>query len=194
MTGGIGDPSGKSIDRPLLSERNLDENVAGLTNDIMQFKTNSENILEKQDTTPGDLPRGMIINNIDHYTGMTVADFFVGIGRHMRVSSMLARDSVASRLQSSGSGLSLTEFSYQAFQAFDFAQLNRNHSAGLQVGGSDQWGNICAGIDLTSRLESQTVCGLTVPLLTTPSGDKFGKSAGNAVWLDPRKTNNVSAS
>ena len=138
--------------------------------------------------------RGEITDNAAHYDGMGIMDFFVNVGRHMRISGMLARDSVANRLADDAEGMSLTEFAYQAFQAYDFAWLNRHRSVLLQVGGSDQWGNICAGIELVHKMNNSTVHGLTVPLLTTPSGEKFGKSAGNAVWLNSSKTSHVRSS
>ncbi len=193
QTGGIGDPSGKSVDRPLMDRLVLEENTQGLRSDLERFIRNSEAAVQISGGN-GAVQPGEIVNNATHYANMTINDFFVSVGRHMRISSMLARESVASRLQrEDGLGLSLTEFAYQAFQAHDFVCLHKQHHAVLQVGGSDQWGNICAGIDLVHKVCGASVHGLTVPLITTPSGEKFGKSAGNAVWLDPAKTSHVSS-
>ena len=113
------------------------------------------------------------------------------IGRHFRLSSMLSRDSVKSRLNSDA-GMSFTEFTYQMFQAYDFLHLYRNFGCTVQLGGSDQWGNIVSGVDLIHRATGKEAHGVTVPLLTTSTGEKFGKSEGNAVWLDASKTSDVS--
>jgi len=192
LTGSIGDPSGKASERPVLHEEALASNVLGLRRDLETFVDNSEAAIEaKGQLLPAEM-RGSVENNAAHYSHMNIMEFFVEIGRHMRISSMLARDSVANRLRTDAKGMSLTEFAYQAFQAYDFAWLNKHYNAVLQVGGSDQWGNICAGIELVHKMNGNAVHGLTVPLLTTPSGEKFGKSAGNAIWLDASKTSHVS--
>lgn len=191
LTGSIGDPSGKSTERPLLDKSLLQTNMLGLKRDLQAFIKNSETAIQASGKELPDDTRGEIADNSAHYAGMGIMDFFVTIGRHMRISGMLARDSVANRLREDAEGMSLTEFAYQAFQAYDFVWLNKNRNAVLQVGGSDQWGNICAGIELVHKINNTAAHGLTVPLLTTQSGEKFGKSAGNAVWLDSSKTSHV---
>ena len=193
MTGSIGDPSGKSTERPVLGDAALQLNVAGISNSIAAFTKHSTEWVQASGaaTHVGAGCKGCIVDNAAHYEGMGVASFFRDVGRHMRVSSMLSRESVAARMRGDGDGVSLTELTYQAFQAYDFAALHRSHNAVLQVGGSDQWGNICAGIDLTHRLHRAAVHGVTVPLLTTKAGQKFGKSEGNAVWLNPDETSHV---
>jgi len=126
-------------------------------------------------------------NNLQWYETMNVLSFLRDVGKHFRLSPMLAKDSVQSRLHSEH-GMSFTEFAYQALQAHDFQQLFRSKQCTVQIGGSDQWGNITAGVDYVRKTLGAEVFGLTVPLLMTASGEKFGKSAGNAVWLDPKRT------
>lgn len=139
-----------------------------------------------------------IVNNADWWTNISSLSLLRDIGKHMKISAMLAKDSVQQRLQQEQS-ISYTEFSYQLLQAYDFVHLNRQHGVTMQIGGSDQWGNISAGIDLANRMRSpsrknskadaeQRLAGLTIPLLTTSSGEKFGKSAGNALFLDAKLT------
>lgn len=129
-----------------------------------------------------------VLNNIDWFGSMTALSFLRDVGKHFRVRHMLARDSVRTRLDTDSTGLSLTEFSYQCLQGYDFLHLHKHHECSLQLGGNDQWGNITAGINLISNVRGSDAFGLTVPLLTTSSGEKFGKSAGNAVWLSADKT------
>lgn len=128
-----------------------------------------------------------IVNNADWYAGVQLVDFIGTMGRHFRMGSMLSRSSVQSRLQSD-SGMSFTEFTYQIFQAFDWLHLFREHECAFQLGGSDQMGNLMSGHELISRVTNKSVFGLTLPIITNEEGDKFGKSAGNAVWLDETKT------
>jgi tyrosyl-tRNA synthetase len=129
----------------------------------------------------------LILNNADWYKDINVIDFFSNVGSCFRLSSMLGKESVQQRLASS-EGMSFQEFSYQVFQAYDFLHLHRHHNCILQIGGGDQWGNITAGCEFVRKAANSEVHGLTVPLMTTSTGEKIGKSAGNAVWLSPNKT------
>jgi tyrosyl-tRNA synthetase len=169
-TGMIGDPSGKSIERPILSEEQIEKNIAGI-------RQNLETVLDfNHPTAPAQ-----IINNYDWFKEFSYIDFLREVGRNFRVGPMLAKESVRSRM--AGEGLSYTEFSYQVLQAYDFWHLFKKHNVKLQVGGSDQWGNITAGTELVRRLSGDKVYGLTFPLLTRSDGKKFGKSEGGAIWL-----------
>lgn len=127
------------------------------------------------------------MNNADWYAGVQLVDFIGTVGRHFRMGSMLSRSSVQSRLHSD-SGMSFTEFTYQIFQAFDWLHLFREHECAFQLGGSDQMGNLMSGHELIGRVTNKPVFGMTLPIITNEEGDKFGKSAGNAVWLDETKT------
>ena len=177
-TGLIGDPSGKSADRNLLNVNQVKENQAGIEKSLRQ-------VLNFEST--GFHPVKMV-NNIDWYNEMSAFEFVRDIGKHFRLSHMLSKDSVKNRLESDV-GISFTEFSYQMFQAHDFYHLHNEENCVLQLGGSDQWGNIVAGCDLIRRRNNESKAyGLTVPLMTTSSGEKLGKSAGNAIWIDPDKT------
>lgn len=194
-TGKVGDPAGKNAEREKLANETIAENVSSLTAQLSRFFQNGTDYAVSRGYQLGDLGKMKVVNNADWYANLNFMSFMNDVGRNVRLSSMLARDSVKNRL--SGDGMSFGEFSYQLLQAYDFWQLHRHHKVNLQIGGSDQYGNITAGIDLIQRLQlqyasdgqkSDEVFGLTVPLLTTPSGEKFGKSAGNAVWLDPSLT------
>lgn len=172
-TGLIGDPSGRSSERNLLSIEQVAANKVGIQADLQRVLASD---------------RMDLVDNADWYNGMSVVDFLRDVGKHFRVSAMLAKDSVRSRLESD-QGISFTEFTYQVLQGYDFFHLHRQHGCSIQMGGSDQWGNITAGIDLISRVTGKhEVFGLTTPLLTTATGEKFGKSAGNAIWLNPKRT------
>lgn len=191
-TGSIGDPSGRSTERNALSPDTLESNVAGIQAQLTSFFRNVKEYYQQGAATP--LGEVEMMNNLTWTKGLTLLDFLSSIGRHARITHMLARDSVASRL--GGEGMSYTEFSYQLLQAYDFLQLHRSHSCTVQIGGSDQLGNITAGIDLVRRtngggLKEDPAYGLTLPLLTTSNGEKFGKSAGNAVWLDRSRTGDL---
>ncbi|KLT42856.1 hypothetical protein CC85DRAFT_285199 [Cutaneotrichosporon oleaginosum] len=259
-TGMIGDPSGRSTERNALSEADLATNVAGITAQVHRFFERGTAYASKRGFSPGD-GDVRVVNNYDWFRGVGFLEFLRDVGKFARVNTMLSRDSVKSRLDSD-TGISFTEFSYQLLQAHDFATLYRTHDCRLQLGGSDQWGNIVAGIDLIHRVRAQAAAeaaaaaaaqaarerqdaeaqmtqserraaaraakeeanvsaaaarraareaakasagaaaeaveaarseappayGLTIPLLTTASGEKFGKSAGNAVWLDSGRT------
>ncbi len=174
-TGMIGDPSGRSEERNLLDTRQIERNVAGVRAQLSRYLD-----------FDGDNPAEML-NNHDWIGPMRFVDWLREVGKYFTVNYMLAKDSVQSRLRSEA-GISYTEFSYMTLQAYDFLYLFDHHGCRLQVGGNDQWGNITAGIDLIRKLRQQPAYGLTFPLITTATGEKFGKSAGNAIWLDRGRT------
>ncbi len=174
-TGMIGDPSGKSEERNLLSAEEVERNVEGQRKQLSRF-------LDFDGPTPAKL-----VNNSDWIGRMSFIEWLRDVGKHFTVNYMLAKDSVKSRLGSEA-GISYTEFSYMTMQAYDFLHLFDAEGCTLQVGGNDQWGNITAGIDLIRKLRAATAYALTCPLVTTSSGEKFGKTADNAVWLDPART------
>jgi tyrosyl-tRNA synthetase len=175
-TGMIGDPSGKSQERVLLSREQLDVNVAGIREQLSHFLDFD---------APGNA--ALIVNNADWLGTIDLLSFLRDVGKHFTVNYMLQKDSVNRRLESE-EGISYTEFSYLVLQAFDFVQLFDRYGCTLQMGGSDQWGNITAGIDLIRKLRAQKAHGLVWPLMTTSSGQKFGKTEAGAVWLDAART------
>ena len=174
-TGMIGDPSFQSDERKLQTPEEVERNVAGIREQIERF-------VDFDGETPAK-----IVNNNDWIAPMSFIEWLRDVGKYFTVNYMMAKDSVKSRLGSE-SGISFTEFSYMTLQAYDFLHLHDNEGCTLQAGGSDQWGNITAGIDLVRKARGAEVFGLTFPLVTTASGEKFGKSAGNAVWLSPERT------
>lgn len=175
-TGMIGDPSGKSLERVLLSQEQVDANVAGIRDQLARFLDfdASQNAAR-------------IVNNADWLGTIDVLSFLRDVGKHFTVSYMLQKESVSRRLEGE-EGISYTEFSYLVLQAYDFVQLFDRYGCTLQMGGSDQWGNITAGIDLIRKLRGTKAHGLVWPLMTTASGTKFGKTETGAVWLDPART------
>ena len=176
-TGMIGDPSGKSEERNLLSVDSLRANVVGIERQMRQFL----------DFDCGETS-ALLVNNFDWMRKFSYLDFLRDVGKNFPVNVMLGKDSVKSRLGSEA-GLSYTEFSYMLLQAYDFVHLNEAHDCELQVGGSDQWGNITAGIDLARRMRGTQVFGVTSPLLVDSEGKKIGKTAeGTKVWLSPERT------
>ncbi|XP_014288582.1 tyrosine--tRNA ligase, mitochondrial [Halyomorpha halys] len=183
-TGRIGDPSGRNKEREEQKEEVVKENVNYISNIILRIFENHKKYFwnEKTALTPVNL-----VNNAEWYKSLSCVDFICGIGRHLRLGQMLSRTSVAARLQSE-QGISFTEFSYQVFQAFDWLHLLNKYDCRIQIGGSDQMGNIMTGHELITRVTRKSVYGITSPLITSESGDKFGKTAGNAVWLDPDMT------
>ena len=174
-TGLVGDPSGKNEERTL----NSTEIVEGWVNRI---RTQVSAFLDF------DAPKNpaAVVNNLDWTSPLSAIEFLRDIGKHFSVNQMLSKDSVSARLE--GGGISYTEFSYQVLQSYDFLELYRRNNCTLQVGGSDQWGNIVAGLDLIRRVEQGSGHALTVPLLMKADGTKFGKTAGGSVWLDPEMT------
>jgi tyrosyl-tRNA synthetase len=176
-TGSIGDPSGKSAERQLLTRETLDANIAGVKPQLarlLDFETK---------VNPARL-----VDNADWTAPMSYLDFLRDIGKHFSVNMMVAKESVRARMEDRESGISYTEFSYMLLQAFDFQHLCRELNCELQIGGSDQWGNITAGIDLCRKKLGRHVFGLTFPLVTKADGSKFGKSESGNVWLDARRT------
>ncbi|KAJ2960118.1 hypothetical protein NQZ79_g4477 [Umbelopsis isabellina] len=206
-TGSIGDPSGRQSERMPLSPETLQTNVDHITRQIHRFFANGSSYAMKRGwlTARSEQCTPKVVNNADWLKGMGALEFLGDVGRYARVSQMLARESVKARLNTEH-GISFTEFAYQLLQAYDFWYLYHHHSCRVQLGGSDQWGNITAGIDMihkkkpdSSSLFAPTVndearkledraFGITIPLLLTSKGEKFGKSAGNAVWLDETMT------
>ncbi|WCN10127.1 tyrosine--tRNA ligase [Marinomonas mediterranea] len=176
-TGLIGDPSFKAAERQL----NTADVVAGWVDKIRGQV--SQFVQFDEVTNPA-----RVVNNLDWAGEMNVLDFLREIGKHFSVNAMINKESVQQRLNREGAGISFTEFSYALLQGMDFAELNRAYGCTLQIGGSDQWGNIVGGIDLSRRQNQSQVFGLTVPLVTKSDGTKFGKTESGAVWLDPKKT------
>ncbi|TNF36293.1 MAG: tyrosine--tRNA ligase [Gammaproteobacteria bacterium] len=175
-TGLIGDPSFKSAERRL----NTPDVVAGWA---ARLKTQIGRFLDF------DGPHGAeLVNNLDWMAGMGVLDFLRDVGKHFSVNAMIQKESVRQRIEREGEGISYTEFTYMLLQSYDFAELNRRYGCTLQIGGSDQWGNITGGIDLARRLNQAQVYGLTLPLVTKADGSKFGKTESGTVWLDAAKT------
>jgi tyrosyl-tRNA synthetase len=176
-TGMIGDPSFKSAERNLLDKATLDHNVACIQNQLAKFLDFS-----------GDQPnKAAMVNNYDWMSQFTFLDFIRDVGKHITVNYMMSKDSVKRRLED-GNGLSFTEFSYQLIQGYDFYHLWKNQNCSIQLGGSDQWGNIVTGTELIRRMGGGSAFALTVPLITKADGTKFGKTEGGSVWLDPEKT------
>ncbi|GAA6017256.1 hypothetical protein JCM8202_005966 [Rhodotorula sphaerocarpa] len=215
-TGAIGDPSGRSTERNALDPEVLKSNVEGIGSQLTAFLDRgvrfAQSRTRRRDSAAPAQEGGegsvRVVNNLDWTGGLSLLEFLSTVGKMARVSTMLSRESVKSRLEST-SGISFTEFSYQLLQAYDFLRLHRDLGCTMQLGGSDQLGNIVSGIDLIRRSnhvgeavttggdveaaeaasgKDDPAFGLTFPLLTTASGEKFGKSAGNAIWLDPGMT------
>ena len=179
-TGMIGDPSGKSVERNLLTEEVLAHNIAGIKKQLAKF-------LDFESTAPN---RAELVNNYDWMKGFSFLSFIRDIGKHITVNYMMAKDSVKKRFDPNENtdGMSFTEFSYQLLQGYDFLHLYREKNLTLQMGGSDQWGNITTGTELIRRIAGGKAYALTCPLITKADGTKFGKSEGGNVWLDPEKT------
>jgi tyrosyl-tRNA synthetase len=172
-TGMVGDPSGKSSERNLLDLEQLNHNLACQKKQLEKFLDfDGENAAK-------------IVNNYDWFKEFGFLEFIRDVGKHISVNYMLAKDSVKNRLES---GMSFTEFSYQLIQGYDFYYLWKHHNCKIQMGGSDQWGNITTGTELVRRLESGEVSALTTPLMKRADGSKFGKSEGGNIWLDPKRT------
>ena len=175
-TGMIGDPSFKAVERSLNSAETVAGWVESIRNQLTPFLS-----------FEGD-NAAIMANNADWFGSMNCLDFLRDIGKHFSVNAMLNKESVKQRIERDDVGISFTEFAYSLLQGYDFAELNKRHGAVLEIGGSDQWGNITAGIDLTRRLHQKQVFGLTLPLVTKSDGTKFGKTEGGAVWLNAKKT------
>ncbi len=176
-TGMIGDPSFKSAERNLLDKATLDHNVACIQKQLAKF-------LDFSGSQPN---KASLVNNYDWMSQFTFLEFIRDVGKHITVNYMMSKDSVKRRLED-GNGLSFTEFSYQLIQGYDFYHLWKNQNCSIQLGGSDQWGNIVTGTELIRRMGGGSAFALTVPLITKADGTKFGKTEGGSVWLDPEKT------
>ncbi|HUR49857.1 MAG TPA: tyrosine--tRNA ligase [Acidimicrobiales bacterium] len=172
-TGLVGDPSGRATERPLLTVEEVKANVAGIRDQVERFV----------DLKAG----GDVVDNLDWLGSVGLMEFLRDVGKYFSVNQMIAKDSVRTRLEEREQGISFTEFSYQLLQAYDFLQLFDRRDCRLQIGGSDQWGNITAGVDLIRRVRAESAHALVWPLITI-GGEKMGKSAGNAVWLDAKRT------
>ena len=175
-TGLIGDPSFKAAERQLNTPEVVGGWVEKIRGQVSQFID-----------FDGDDP-ALVVNNLDWTANIDVLDFLRDVGKHFSVNNMIGKESVRQRLDREGAGISFTEFSYMILQSFDFSELYRLHGCGLQIGGSDQWGNITGGIDLTRRLHGAQVFGLTLPLVTKADGTKFGKTESGTIWLDSNRT------
>ncbi|CDF33216.1 tyrosine--tRNA ligase, mitochondrial or chloroplast [Chondrus crispus] len=183
-TGKIGDPSGKSAERPAMADETIANNLAGIEANLRQVLDRSAR--EMKAAGDDGIQEPVVVNNNDWVAPMSFLDFLRDVGKYARVNTMMNKDSVKTRLASE-EGMSFTEFTYQLLQAYDFMHLSDKHDVSFQLGGSDQWGNITAGTELTRKLKSRIVHGVTFPLLTTSDGKKFGKSEKGAVWLTPDK-------
>lgn len=173
-TGMIGDPSGKSQERNLLSAEDINKNVKGIQAQLESF-------LEFEGI---DNP-AQVVNNYDWFKDFNILDFLRDVGKHLTINYMMGKESVKKRIET---GLSFTEFSYQLIQGYDFFHLNKNHNCKFQLGGSDQWGNIVTGTEFIRRMGGTKSYAITSPLLTKSDGSKFGKSEGGNIWLDPKRT------
>ena len=173
-TGLVGDPSGKTEMRKLLTPETIEENAQGIKKQLSHFLDFSDG-------------KAIMLNNADWLTKLGYIDFLRDVGRHFSVNRMIKAESCKIRLESED-GLSFIEFNYMVLQAYDFLELFKSQGCRLQMGGSDQWGNIVAGVELIRRMQQQTAFGVTFPLITTSNGEKMGKTAKGAIWLDPERT------
>jgi len=178
-TGMIGDPSGKSGERKLLTTEQVTANTR-------QLHAQIEGFFARDEADAG--PPVKMVDNLEWLGGLTLLDFLRDVGKHFSVNQMIQRDSVRQRFESRDEGISYTEFSYMLLQAYDFLELHKRYGCRMQSGASDQWGNIVSGVDLVRRLTGETVYGLTTPLLTDASGKKYGKTEQGAIYLDAKLT------
>ena len=175
-TGLIGDPSGKSVERQLMTSEEVETNLAGIRAQLERFLDFESKVAPAR-----------LVNNADWLTKLSAVDFMRDVGKHFTVNAMLAKESVRRRLESED-GITYTEFSYSLLQSYDFLELYDRFGCTLQMGGSDQWGNITSGMDLIRRLRGGKAHGLVLPLITTAAGTKFGKTESGTIWLDPDRT------
>ncbi|MBO6703020.1 MAG: tyrosine--tRNA ligase [Pseudomonadales bacterium] len=180
-TGMIGDPGGRDAERELQSFEAVERQLAGIRQQAEQFL----------DFDCGETS-AVVVNNMDWTRGLTVVDYLRDIGKHFSVNAMIQKESVRRRIEDDTQGISYTEFSYMILQSYDYAVLHRDYGCTIQMGGSDQWGNITAGIDLIRRMGGEQTYAVTYPLITKADGTKFGKSSGGAIWLDPEMTSPLS--
>ncbi|CAG8692270.1 15825_t:CDS:2, partial [Dentiscutata heterogama] len=199
-TGSIGDPSGRNTERQPMSVTTIEHNVIVLNQQLRRIFNNGLMYASRRGfVLSNELDNFLVMNNLEWFHKMTALEMLNNIGRYFRVGPMLMKDSVKLRMENEG-GISFTEFSYQLLQAYDFWYLHNHHQCRIQLGGSDQWGNITAGIDLINKKKNHEmiddkniknkldVFGITIPLLLTSTGEKFGKSTGNAIWLNENLT------
>lgn len=193
-TGAVGDPSGRTTERTQIEDKERADNVSHIQLQLSNFLTRGVEYAKSRNYPIKSGGSIEVVNNHEWWVSIKMLDFLAHYGKYIRISAMLARDSVSARLESK-QGLGFNEFTYQILQAYDFWHLFKEKKVNLQIGGNDQWGNITAGIDLISKLQKvqnkndkSLAYGMTVPLLTTPTGEKFGKSAGNAVFIDEKLT------
>lgn len=177
-TGSIGDPSGKKAERQLLAKESLDANIASVKEQLAAILDFNEEIANT----------AKLVDNASWMAPMSFLCFLRDVGKHFTVNSMVAKESVRARMEDRDVGISYTEFSYMLLQGYDFYHLSQAENCELQIGGSDQWGNITIGTELTRKKAAKTVYGLTLPLITNSDGSKFGKSESGAIWLDPKRT------
>jgi len=178
-TGMIGDPSGKSSERNLLDEATLKTNQKQIKDQLAHFL----------DFDESKSNAALLLNNLEWMKGLTFLDFIRDVGKHMTVNYMMSKDSVKNRISNDeAEGISFTEFSYQLVQGYDFLYLYKNFDCSIQMGGSDQWGNITSGAELIRRMDNGKGYALTCPLITKSDGSKFGKTQQGNIWLDPKKT------
>lgn len=176
-TGMIGDPGGRTTERELKSADTVKDFVGKIREQASRFLD-----------FDGGENSAIVVDNAEWTEKLTVVDYLRDIGKHFSVNAMVQKETVRRRLQDDEIGISYTEFSYMILQSYDFVVLNQNHGCTIQMGGSDQWGNITSGIDLVRRMNGEQAFGITYPLITNSDGTKFGKSMGNAIWIDPKKT------
>ncbi len=174
-TGMIGDPGGKQDERPLLDLETIEAHLESIRPQLAQFL----------DLDGG---RALLLNNADWLSRLSTLDYLRDVGKHFTVNQMVAKESVKTRFERPDQGISYTEFSYMLLQAYDFLRLHLDHGCDLQIGGSDQWGNITMGVDLVRKACGDEVWGLTTPLVVKPDGTKYGKTESGTVWLDPKRT------
>lgn len=196
-TGMVGDPSGRDSERTQLEQKEREDNVLKIQHQMETFMERGIAYAKSRNYPIKEVGKSESLNNASWWSSIKMLDFLGTFGKHIRISQMLNRDSILSRLESQN-GLGFNEFTYQVLQAYDFWHMFKHNKVNMQIGGNDQWGNITAGIDLISRLQRSfkknkndkelPAYGMTVPLLTTPSGAKFGKSAGNAVFINEQET------
>ena len=180
-TGLIGDPSFKSAERQL----NTPDVVAGW---VDKLKAQVSQFIDFEGEHLKEGTAALVVNNLDWTQDVDVLTFLRDVGKHFSINAMIQKESVKQRIEREGAGISFTEFTYMILQSYDFSELYRQYECGLQIGGSDQWGNITGGIDLTRRLHGGQTFGLTMPLVTKADGTKFGKTESGTIWLDARKT------
>ena len=177
QTGLVGDPSGKAEERPVLPKAQVEENLSGIRSQLEHFLDFESSVNPAR-----------IVNNAAWLGGLQMVDFLRDVGKHFSINSLLNKESVKRRVKDEDTGISFTEFSYVLLQAYDFLALNEKYGCTFQMGGSDQWGNITAGIQLIRRARDQKAYGVTYPLVTGPDGNKFGKTEAGTIWLDPERT------